>query len=199
MHLPKNILRLVVISSLLAPLAASAQDAFSALSFLVGNWEAEGKPGETTGHTEFTMDIQGHALLRRNHAEYPPAAGKPAYIHDDLMVVYREVKPVATKGFYCDAAGYYARYTITSSAPGQAAFVSDVIAGFPRYRVSYSLLPDGRLSTTIEVSPAGKKDAYAPYLQWTSKKVTAAPATTAVPAASTAPVAPAAPAAPAKP
>jgi len=172
MRYPKNLVYLFGACFLLAPLAASAQDAFAGLQFLVGNWEAEGKPGEATGHTEFTMDIQGHALVRHNHAEYPPAAGKPAYIHDDLLVVYREVKPVATKGVYFDAAGYYARYTITASAPGQATFVSDVIAGFPRYRVSYSLLPDGRLSTTVEVSPAGKKDAYAPYLQWTSKRAT---------------------------
>lgn len=177
----KNLRHLIGLCFLLAPLAASGQDAFSALQFLAGNWEAEGKPGEATGHTEFTMDIQGHALVRHNHAEYPPAAGKPAYIHDDLMVVYREVKPVATKGAYFDAAGYYARYTITSSAPGQATFVSDVIPGFPRYRVSYSLLPDGRLSTTIEVSPAGKKEAFGPYLQWTSKRLAAAAPAKAVP------------------
>ncbi len=61
--------------------------------------------------------------------------------------VYREVKPVATKGVYFDNAGYYARYTVTSIAPGQATFISDIIPGFPRYRVSYSSLPDGRLGT----------------------------------------------------
>lgn len=176
MHSPKHLLCLLAFCLLVAPFASSAQDAFSGLSFLVGNWEGEAKPGEATGHTEFTMDIQGKALVRRNHAEYPPAAGKPAYIHDDLLVTYREVKPVATKALYLDAAGYYARYTVTSSGPGQATFVSDPIAGFPRYRTSYSLLPDGRLSTTIEVSPAGKKVAWGPYLQWTSKKVSGAPA-----------------------
>jgi hypothetical protein len=156
---------------LLTPVVASAEDAFSALQFLVGNWEAESTPGQTaaTAHTEFSLDLQGKALVRHNHAEYPPANGKPAYIHDDLLVIYREVKPVATKAVYFDSDGYYARYTVTSSAPGQARFVSDVIPGFPRYRVSYSLLPDGRLSTTIEVSPAGKSNAFAPFLQWTSK------------------------------
>src|ERR1700710_488246 len=135
MH-PKHLLSLALVCFLLTPLAASAQDAFSGLQFLVGNWEAEGKPGEATGHTEFTLDLQGKALVRHNHAEYPPANGKPAYIHDDLMVTYREVKPVATKAVYFDSAGYYARYTVTSSSPGQATFISDVIPGFPRYRVS---------------------------------------------------------------
>jgi hypothetical protein len=159
-----------VLASLFAPLAASAQDAFSALQFLVGKWEAEPQGG-VTARTEFAQEIQGKAIVRRNHAEYPPAAGKPAYTHDDLLVIYREVKPVATKAAYFDSAGYYARYTVTSPAPGQATFVSDPIPGFPRYRVSYALLPDGRLSTTIEVSPAGKASAWGPFLQWTSKKV----------------------------
>jgi hypothetical protein len=161
---------------LLTPVVASAQDAFSALQFLVGNWEAEATPVApgVTSHTEFSLDLQGKALVRHNHADYPPANGKPAYIHDDLLVTYREVKPVATKAVYFDSDGYYARYTVTSSASGQATFISDVIPGFPRYRVSYSLLPDGRLSTTIEVSPAGKSNAYAPYLQWTSKHASAA-------------------------
>ena len=172
MRSTKNILLLLFISSLLTPMVASAQDAFSALQFLVGNWEGEGKPGEATSHTEFTLDVQGKVLTRKNHAEYPPAAGKPAYIHDDLFVAYREVKPVATKGLYLDSDGYYARYTVTSSGAGQAAFTSDPIPGFPRYRVSYSLLPDGRLSTTIEVASAAKPKVFGPYLQWTSKKIT---------------------------
>ena len=166
----KALLTLFALCLSLAPFTASAQEPFSNLQFLIGKWEAEGKPGEATGHTEFSLDIQGHALVRHNHAEYPPASGRPAYVHDDLLVTYDEVKPVAKKGIYLDAAGYYARYTVTSSAPGQATFVSDPIPGFPRYRVSYSMLPDGRLSTTIEVSPVGKSNAYAPYLQWTSKR-----------------------------
>ncbi len=172
MRYTKNLLYFFGIC-LLTPVVASAQDAFSALQFLVGNWEAESTPAApaVTAHTEFSLDLQRHVLIRRNHADYPPANGKPAYIHDDLLVTYREVKPVAVKATYFDSDGYYARYTVTTSAPGQATFVSDVIAGFPRYRLSYSLLPDGRLSTTIEVAPAGKTKAFAPYLQWTSKRV----------------------------
>ena len=168
MHNSKNLLCLCIIS-LCFPVIASAQDAFAALQFLVGNWEAEPTATVTVARTDFALDLQGKALVRHNHAEYPAANGKPPYTHDDLLVVYREVKPVATKGLYLDSDGYYARYTVTSSAPGQATFVSDVIPGFPRYRTSYAFLPDGRLSTSIEVSPAGKANAFAPFLQWMSK------------------------------
>jgi hypothetical protein len=169
MHSSKNLFCLVIIL-VCFPIIASAQDSFAALQLFVGNWEAESTPNVTVARTDFMLELQGKALVRHNHAEYPAANGKPAYTHDDLLVVYREVKPVATKGLYLDNEGYYARYTVTSSAPGQATFVSDVIRGFPRYRTSYSLLPDGRLSTTIEVSPAGKASAFAPFLQWMSKR-----------------------------
>jgi len=172
MHSSKNSFCLLFIL-VCFPVIASAQDSFAALQFLVGTWEAEPTPNVTVARTDFTLDLQGKALVRHNHAEYPAANGRPAYTHDDLLVVYREVKPVATKGLYLDSDGYYARYTVTSSAPGQATFISDVIVGFPRYRTSYALLPDGRLSTTIEVSPAGKANAFAPFLQWISKRAAA--------------------------
>lgn len=162
-----------IVISLFVPAIASAQDAFAALQFLVGNWEAEPSPAVTVAKTDFALDLQGKAIVRHNHVEYPPVAGKPGYTHDDMLVAYREVKPVATKGLYLDSDGYYARYTVTSGAPGQAVFVSDVIPGFPRYRTTYALLPDGRLSTAIEVSPAGKANAFAPFLQWLSKRAAA--------------------------
>ena len=172
MHNSKSLLCLCIIS-LCAPVLASAQDAFSALQFLVGSWEAEPSPYVTTARTDFVLDLQGKALVRHNHAEYPATNTKQAYTHDDLLVVYRELKPVATKGLYLDSDGYYARYTITSGGLGQATFISDVIPGFPRYRTSYSLLPDGRLNTTIEVAPAGKAKAFGPFLQWVSKRAAA--------------------------
>lgn len=164
---------LVFIAAL--PSLASAQDAFAALQALIGSWEAEPSAAVTVARTDFTSDLQGKAIVRHNHAEYAPANGKPGYTHDDMLVAYREVKPVATKGLYLDSDGYYARYTVTSTAPGQVVFVSNVIPGFPRYRTTYALLPDGRLSTTIEVAPAGKANAFGPYLQWISKHVAAAP------------------------
>src|SRR5260370_33915032 len=165
MQSSKNLFWLLIIF-VCFPIIASAQDSFAALQFLVGNWEAESTPNVTVARTDFMLDLQGKALVRHNHAEYPAANGRPAYTHDDLVVVYREVKPVATKALYLDSDGYYARYTVTSSAPGQATFVSDVIPGFPRYRISYSLLPTGGLGTPIEVPLAGRGMVKGPLLTW---------------------------------
>jgi len=112
-------------------------------------------------------------LVCRNHAEYPPAAGKPAYVRDDLMVTYREVKPTATKAAYFDSAGY------TRATPSPRALPARRHSRAMSSRASRAIAcrilccPTDASTTTIEVSPAGKKDAFGPYLQWTSKRVAA--------------------------
>ena len=62
------------------------------LQFLVGKWSGGGSggPGQGTGDFSFTPDLQNSVLVRKSFAEYPPANGKPAFRHDDLMIVYRD-------------------------------------------------------------------------------------------------------------
>ena len=158
--------------SLFAPVVFSAGVAFPALQFLVGNWEAESKPGEGSAHFEFSLDLQGKVLIRRNHVEYPAAAGQPAGVRDDLLVIYQEGIPAAIHAAYFDSDGYGARYTATTSGAGEVVFVSDPVAKLPRYRLTYTQLPDGRLNAKLEVAPAGKPKAFANYLEWVSKRVT---------------------------
>jgi len=157
---------------LFATVAFPAGVPFPALQFLVGNWEVEAKPGEGTAHFEFSVDLQGKVLVRHNHVEYPATGGKPAGTHDDLFVVYQEGIPASTRGVYFDSDGYVARYTATSTGAGQVVFVSDRLPKLPRYRLTYTQLPDGRLDAKLEVAPAGKPDAFGPLLDWVAKRVT---------------------------
>ena len=75
----------------LLPLLQAADD-WQPLQFLIGNWTGEGSgtPGNGAGAFSFEPDLQRHILVRKSFAEYPPANGKPAYRHDDLLIVYRE-------------------------------------------------------------------------------------------------------------
>jgi len=169
-------------ASLFATIADSAGVPFPAVQFLVGNWEVEAKPGEGTAHFEFSVELQGKVLIRRNHVEYPATGGKPGAIHDDLLVVYQERTPVATRATYYDSDGYVARYTVSSSGAGQVVFVSDRLPKIPRYRLTYTELPDGRLDAKLEVAPAGKPEAFGPLLDWVAKRVTQnQPVSTATP------------------
>src|SRR5579863_10305408 len=84
--------RLLIIAALLCSVTAQAQD-WGPLQFLVGHWTGEGNAadqGAGTGAFSFAPDLRGKILLRKNFAEYPAANGKPAYRHDDLMIIYHD-------------------------------------------------------------------------------------------------------------
>ncbi len=152
---------------LLQSAAFSAGVPFPALQFLVGNWQVEAKPGEGAAHFEFTLDLQGKVLVRHNHVE--PGATAGATIHDDLLVIAQEGVPATIKASYYDSDGYLGRYTVTANG-NQAVLVSDIVPKFPRYRLTYTALPDGRLNAKLEVAPAGKPNAFASYLEWVATK-----------------------------
>jgi hypothetical protein len=142
-------------------------DPFHALRFLIGEWVADGPAEAGAGHCEFTSDVQGKVLIRRNHAEYPAANGRPAANHDDLMVIYQEGEVRAT---YLDSEGHVIRYTMQAGAPDTVTFVSEPAPGTPRFRLSYRKLPDGRVGGRFELAPPGKAEEFKTYLEWTAKR-----------------------------
>lgn len=146
---------------------APAGDPYAALRFLIGEWVADGPAAGDSGHFEFTSDVQGNVLIRRNHAEYPAANGRPAANHDDLMVIYREG---GTLAIYFDNEGHVIRYAVEAGAPDAVAFVSEAASATPRYRLSYKKLPDGRLGGKFEIAPPGKPEEFKTYLEWTAKR-----------------------------
>ncbi|HEX4961736.1 MAG TPA: hypothetical protein VF173_12910 [Thermoanaerobaculia bacterium] len=154
----------------LAQTPAPPGDPYAALRFLLGDWVADGPAAAGSGHFEFTPDVQGNVLVRRNHSEAPAANGRPATNHDDLMVVYREGTPAATRAVYFDNERHVIRYAVSSGAPDTATFVSEAETAMPRFRLSYTKLPDGRLSGKFEIAPPGKADEFKTYLEWTAKR-----------------------------
>jgi hypothetical protein len=140
-------------------------DPFSALRFLLGEWVPESPA--PAGHFEFTSDVQGKVMIRRNHADYPAAKPQPAVNHDDLMVFYRDGDVRAT---YVDSEGHVIRYTMEAKAPGAVTFVSETVPNTPWFRLSYKKLPDGRLSGKLELAQPGTAKEFKTYLEWTAKR-----------------------------
>jgi hypothetical protein len=147
-----------------------------ALTFLVGEWEAsgQGQPGEASGRTIFSRSLQERVLVRTSYAEYPALSDRPASRHDDLMVVYAAAKGGVRADYY-DNEGHAIRYSVTSPAAGEAVFVSDSVAGEPRYRLSYHLEPSGLLKGEFAVASPGAPDDFKSYLSWVSRKTEPAP------------------------
>jgi len=144
--------------------------------FLVGEWVASGsgQPGASSGIAVFARGLQDQVILRNSYAEYPPADGRPASRHDDLMVIY-SVSGVGARADYYDSEGHVIHYILTSPAPGQAVFLSEAHAGEPRFRLSYTLEANGVLNGEFAVAPAGAQDAFQTYLTWESRKATGFP------------------------
>ena len=137
----------------------SAQQARSCggVDSLAGEWigAGTGAPGEGTGGFTFQRDLQGKVLVRRNFAEYPAASGRPAYRHDDLMVIYGDAN--ARRADYWDNENHVIRYAITTSADGcSITFESPRSAAEAAFKFVYTIKTPDDVGIAFQIAPPGK-------------------------------------------
>jgi len=140
------------------------------LGFLLGTWvgEGSGAPGSGVGSVEFMSEAAGRVLVRRNHAEYPATADRPAIVHDDYMMAFRS-PDAGVQAVYADNEGHVIHYVVRAGED-TVTMMSDTAAPGPRYRLSYRRTGGGRLFNTFEIAPPGKPDAFSVYVQGTLLK-----------------------------
>lgn len=155
-----------------ASVTAEAPKQLEPLAFLLGEWGASGSgsPGAGVGSATFARGLQDRVIIRTSYAEYPAQDTRPASRHDDLMVIYASDGDGVRADYY-DNEGHVIRYSVTVSAAGEAFFVSDIVQGAPRFRLSYKLGSDDLLKGEFAIAPPGKPDAFTPYLVWESRKM----------------------------
>jgi hypothetical protein len=161
-------LALVVTFSLAGMGAAPKEDAWSPYRFLLGEWVGAGggSPGKGSGTFSFALDLQGKVIVRKNHAEYPATGGRPAFAHDDLMVISQGQGGKPAQATYYDSEGHVIRYTVTPSADGKAiTFVSDSAPSAPRFRLTHALSEGGTMTIKFEIAPPGQPDGFKTYLE----------------------------------
>lgn len=141
--------------------------------FLLGEWTAAGSSGvpgsASTGSFTLAPDLGGKILLRRNHAEYPPANGRPGIVHDDLMIVYRENG--ATKAFYDDNEGHVIRYNVSFSPDKKKiTLLSEKAAGAPQNRLTYEDVQPDTVKLSFEIATPDKPEEFKKYVEAVVKK-----------------------------
>jgi hypothetical protein len=165
----KSVLSLLLAIS--AAVFANAQilptpDPLARLKFLVGEWEGVGSgvPGEGVGGTSFAFELRNNILVRKNWATYPPKPGETEGIsHEDLMFIYPLPGGPSMKAIYFDNEGHVIEYA--ASFPRQenaVVFESDSANPGPRFKLSYALSGDGKLTVVFSMAyPGGEFKDYA--------------------------------------
>jgi len=138
--------------------------------FLIGHWptvQGAGVPGQTTsGSFSILPDLSGKLLVERSHSEYPAANGRPATIHDDVMIIYPEAG--ATKAIYFDNEGHVIHYDASlSSDKKKVVFLSEKTASAPQFRLTYEDAGPGTLRISFEIAPPDKPGQFSKYVEGT--------------------------------
>jgi hypothetical protein len=132
--------------------------------FLVGNWTGDGggQLGQGSGAFSFSPDLQGKILVRKNFAEYPAANGKPAFRHDDLMILYRDETTHGLRATYFDSEEHVISYAV-KPVEGGVVFVSEGAPSTTRFRMTYTSTGKDTLKIKFETAAPGKE--FAPYIE----------------------------------
>ena len=164
---------LLLLLSLAVGQKSSAKASLGDLQFLIGEWEGvgAGDPGSGKGVFSFASDLQNKVIVRKNYAEYPPTADRPAVRHDDLIVIYLDRASNQILANYFDSEGQQISYKVTPSSDHEAVtFLSEPSTSQPRYRLSYRRVKDGTLNGQFEIAPPGQPDGFKTYLEWSARK-----------------------------
>jgi hypothetical protein len=140
----------------------------SSLRFLLGKWAGDGggEAGQGSGYFTFEEGLRGKVLIRKNRSEYPAAKDRPAYTHDDLMIVYADPATNQARAFYTDSEGHVINYAVSVSGDGKSVtFLSDPRDPGPRYRLTYVLTGPDVLALTFEAADPSRPEQFRKFIE----------------------------------
>ena len=137
----------------------------------LGTWEGAGSggPGQGSGSFTFAPELQGAVLVRHNYAQYPATRDKPAYRHDDLMVIYPDPSGKKTRADYWDNEGHVIHYAVELSGHALV-MVSEAGPPGPRYRLTYVKTGENDLKLTFEIAPPETPEKFKTYIEASAKR-----------------------------
>lgn len=143
---------------------------------LIGDWSGDGsgQPGSATGRTSYEFEAGEHAIVRRNRADVAASGGRPASVHEDLLVIYPAGKPGEARALYVDNEDHVIQYHAAWSADGKTlVFVSDASAAAPRFRMTYRIHSADEHVLDFDIAPPGSPDGFKPYVSGRLRRIPA--------------------------
>ena len=138
---------------------------------LLGSWAGEGggDPGQGAGTVSFSLELDGRILVRKNHLDFPATPQRPAFVHDDLLVTYREADG-SLRADYFDNEDHVIHYTVAAAADGSSVHLSAPQTGAPRFRMTYVRAAADTYSIRFEIAPPGRPDDFSAYVVSTAMR-----------------------------
>jgi hypothetical protein len=151
-----------------------------AFGYLAGPWRDEhrdGEPGSSTdGGETWRLALDGEILVREGWCEFPESPQRPAYRHEDLLVVFVD-SDRELRGIFWDNEGHLIRYREVHADPDGkgVGLVSDPSSPGPRQWLKYRFEEPDHFSAEFSLHPPGAPG-FVPYLRWSSVRVPEPPA-----------------------
>ena len=166
-----GIVFLLACSSVASQARAQKKDLWADWAPFLGSWEGAGSgdPGQGRGEFSYALELEEAVLVRHNFAEYPASKDKPAYRHDDLMVIYPGANDKKTHADYWDNEGHVIHYEVEVSA-GKLVFMSDPAQAGARYRLTYIKTGEDDLKLRFEIAPAADRNSFKTYIEATARR-----------------------------
>jgi len=152
-------------------LAASAQektpkDRWEGWTWLLGEWKADG----TNATFTLAPELDRKVLVRKHHAEIPASEGRPASVHDDLMVVYRDPSTGTQKAMYWDNEDHKIGYDVAINTDTKTIQLVSAGGPGPKFRLTYVSTGADSVKISFEMAPPGSTE-FKPYLEGTASRV----------------------------
>lgn len=147
-----------------APLFYPQSSNLSDFNFLIGGWVGSGggtASGQGTGVSAFFYDIDSNVIIRDNYAQYPAQDDKPAYTHQDKMIIYKQSGQF--KALYIDNEKHVINYDISLSGGGLV-FTSQELKGTPQFRLTYEKPEGNKMKLIFEIAMPNTPGKFTQYL-----------------------------------
>jgi len=161
---------LLVISAAMAVAQSQPNNDWAGWQPFLGTWSGagNGEPGQGNGEFSFAPELQGAVLTRHSYAEYPASKDKPAYRHDDLMLIYSDTGG-KTHADYWDNEHHVIHYEVALSET-KLMFTSEAAQPGPRYRLTYIKTGDDTLKMTFEIAPPNDPSKFKTYIEAAARR-----------------------------
>ena len=153
----RKLLLLIALTGLFSLCYGQQNSKWEKWNWLIGEWKGEGsgKPGQGTGVFSFSSDLNSQVIIRKGHTDFPAANGKPAFVHEDLLVVYSDPFTKEDKAIYFDNEGHTIRYNISYKA-NSIILTSEKVSNTPVFRLSYVQIDNKSVNVGFEMSQDGE-------------------------------------------